>query len=91
MTATATKKTLRILTDQFPEVVKWKTILNLPIRSNATILVPPPELVSSKFEKTLVPFVESMKTKKETFLVLVRGKLNIPSIIQGLEYTVKLK
>ena len=73
LTATATQKTLRILKDQFPEVSKWKTILNLPVRKNVTIVVPPPEIVSTKFEKTLSPFVTSMKRSQETFLVLVRG------------------
>ena len=76
MTATATKKTLRVLKDQFPEVVKWKTILNLPARPNVTILVPPPELLSSKFEKTLVPFVELMRNKLETILIIVRGMMH---------------
>ena len=75
MTATATKKTMRILQDQFPEVTKWKTILNLPFRSNVTMLVPPPETVSSKFEETLDPFIKRMKLHKETYLILVRGKL----------------
>ena len=73
LTATATQKTLRILKDQFPEVLKWKTILNLPVRNNVTIVVPPPDLISTKFEKTLSPFVTSMKNH-ETFLILVRGK-----------------
>ena len=76
LTATATQKTLRILKDQFPEVSRWKTILNLPVRNNVTIVIPPPDLVSTKFEKTLSPFVTSMKNNHETFLVLVRGKCN---------------
>ena len=73
MTATATKKTLRILQDQFPEVTKWKNILNLPIRKNVTLVVPPTEIVSSRFEDTLVPFITRMKVYNETYLILVRG------------------
>ena len=74
MTATATKTTMRVLQDQFPEVSRWKMILNLPIRSNVTILVPPPEIISPKFETTLAPFINCMKQKDETYLVLVRGR-----------------
>ena len=74
MTATATKKTMRILQDQFPEVRKWKTILNLPVRKNITNLVPPPELISHKFEVTLAPFIRRMKLYDETYLIVVRGK-----------------
>ena len=73
MTATATKKTLRILQDQFPEVTKWKNILNLPIRKNVTLVVPPTEIVSSRFEDTLAPFITRMKVYNETYLILVRG------------------
>ena len=75
MTATATQKTLRILQDQFPEVSKWKMILSLPLRQNVTILVPPPSIISSKFEKTLAPFVSSMRNNNKVFLVLVRGEV----------------
>ena len=67
MTATATKKTLRILQDQFPEVTKWKNILNLPIRKNVTLVVPPTEIVSSRFEDTLAPFITRMKVYNETY------------------------
>ena len=73
MTATATKKTLRILQDQFPEVKKWKNILNLPIRKNVTLVVPPTEIVSPRFEDTLVPFITRMKVYNETYLILARG------------------
>ena len=75
MTATATKKTLRDLQDQFPEVTKWKNILNLPVRKNVTLIVPPTEIVSSKFEETLAPFVHRMKVFKETYLIIVRGEI----------------
>ena len=74
LTATATQKTMRILKEQFPEVLKWKHLLNLPVRNNVTIVVPPPHLVLTKFEKTLLPFIARMEKNKETFLVLVRGK-----------------
>ena len=74
MTATATKKTLRMLQDQLPEVSKWKMILSLPLRNNVTILVPPPYKISSKFEKTLAPFVACMKNDHKVFLILVRGE-----------------
>ena len=43
MTATATKITMRILKEQFPEVKKWRNILNSPMRSNVAIIVPPPK------------------------------------------------
>ena len=74
MTATATRKTMMILQDQFPEVTKWKTILNLPIRKNVTILIPPTETIPAKFENCLSPFIRRMMVNKETFLILVRGK-----------------
>ena len=73
MTATATKKTMRVLQDQFPEVSQWKLVLNLPLRKNVTLLVPPPELVSSSFERTLAPFINSMKQEQKTLLIIVRG------------------
>ena len=74
MTATATQKTMRVLTDQFPEVSKWEVILKPPVRKNVTILVPPVDIISPKFETTLAPFIEDMKTENKTYLVLVRGK-----------------
>ena len=73
MTATATSKTIRLLMDQLPEVKKWDFILNSPVRSNITMLVPPPDLLSSKFEVALVPFIERMVMFNEFYLVLVRG------------------
>ena len=74
MTATATRKTIRILTDQFPEVSKWKLLLNLPLRDNVTILVPPQDLIPSSFEITLQPFIDRIKKYGETILIIVRGK-----------------
>ena len=73
MTATASTATVRILQNQFPEIVKWRLILNLPLRSNVTIVVPPPSLLASGFESTLVPFINRMKYQKETYLIIVRG------------------
>ena len=75
MTATATKKTIRVLQDQIPEVSRWKLILNTPFRSNVTILVPPPNIISSHFETTLAPFINRMRDMGETYLILVRGML----------------
>ena len=77
MTATATKKTIRILKDQLPEISKWTMILNPPIRNNVTILVPPVEILSPKFENTLAPFIPEMKLERKTFLILVRGRFSI--------------
>ena len=74
MTATATKKTMRVLQEQFPEVSKWSLLLHLPLRNNVTILVPPPQQIPSNFEATLAPFVKRMKENKETYLVIVRGR-----------------
>ena len=73
MTATASKKTMRVLQDQFPEVSSWKLLLNLPLRENVTILVPPPDIISPKYERTLAPFITSMKEEQKTYLIIVRG------------------
>ena len=75
MTATATRKTIRIMQDQFPEVSKWKTVLNLSTRKNVTIVVPPPDLISSNFVTILIPFIKSMKEDGKTYLIIVRGRL----------------
>ena len=75
MTATATKKTMRILQDQFPEVTKWKRILTLPTRKNVTIVVPPTDLIPSSFITILIPFVKHMKEEGKVYLIIVRGKL----------------
>ena len=76
MTATATKKTIRILQSQFPEVLKWKMILNHPMRTNISLIVPSTDVVSKKLEDTLAPFITRMKIYNESYLVLVRGRLN---------------
>ena len=73
MTATATKKTMRILQDQFPEIKKWTNLLHNPSRPNVGLIVPPSEIISSKFEIMLEPFIERMKNESETCLIIVRG------------------
>ena len=80
MTATATTRTIRILKNQFPEVNSWKSILNLPLRKNVTIIIPPPEEISSNFEIILKPFIQRMVHKKEIYLVIVRGNINMDDI-----------
>ena len=74
MTATATKKTIRILKSQFTEISRWELILNLPVRENVTMLIPPPDTISTNYTKILAPFVLRMHTTDETYLILVRGK-----------------
>ena len=73
MTATASKKTVRILKDQFPEISNWELILNVPVRDDVTILTPPSDQVSPDFTVTLAPFLKRIKENDETFLFLVRG------------------
>ena len=75
MTATATSKTIRLLMDQMPEITNWKLMFNSPFCENVTILVPPPESLSAKFEVVLEPFISRMRLEKEVFLILVRGIL----------------
>ena len=74
MTATATARTLRVLKEQFPEIQKWKTILNSPLRENVTLVVPPPSMLSPKVEILLEPFIEDMKVNRKSYLILVRGR-----------------
>ena len=73
MTATATPKTRRILQSQLPELVTWKNILHPPLRLNVTMIVPATELVSSKVEITLAPFIRDMNENKRIYLIIVRG------------------
>ena len=81
MTATATNKTMRVLQDQFPELTNWKHVLHLPFRKNVTLLVPPPEIVSPNFARTLLPFITSMKQDHKVYLIIVRGNFysSLPS------------
>ena len=74
---TATAQARRLLMDQLPEIRKLNFILHSPIREDITIVVPPPEAVSPRFEVALEPFVERMR-QRETYLILVRGKFSLP-------------
>ena len=58
MTATASSSTRRLLMNQLPELKNWEVILNSPMRDNVSLIVPPPERVSSKFEVILEPFAK---------------------------------
>ena len=40
MTATASSSTRRLLMNQLPELMNWEIILNSPMRSNVSIIVP---------------------------------------------------
>ena len=77
MTATATLKTVRLLLDQMPEIRKWKMIMNSPLRESLSIMVPPPEILSPKFEVSLQPFISRMKMSGEVYLILVRGTFEL--------------
>ena len=74
MTATATPATQRILQNQFPEIHNWRNLLSSPLRENVVVVVPPPEMISSKLEIMLAPFVKDMVDNGRVYLVLVRGK-----------------
>ena len=73
MTATATKKTIRILQNQLPEISNWNNLLSLPTRENVVMIVPPPENLSSKVEVLLEPFIRDMKSHGSVYLILVRS------------------
>ena len=73
MTATASKRTIRILMNELPELQKWDVILNSPMRDNVTMVIPHPDKVSSKFEVALTPFVDRINKLKEVYLIIVRG------------------
>ena len=76
MTATASSTTMRILQNQFPEILKWENLITSPLRKNVTLLVPPSEIISSSLEVTLAPFISDMKDNDRTYLVIVRGTEN---------------
>ena len=91
MTATASAKTVRILMDQLPEVKRWILILNNPLRDNVTMLIPPPEILSSKYEVVLEPFIMRMRDYNEYYLILVRGiKIQIVEIINVHGFNLKV-
>ena len=73
MTATASSKTVRILQDEFPEIVSWRKVLNVPFRRNISIIVPPTVVISAKFKVMLDPFVKRMMDYGEHHLILVRS------------------
>ena len=77
MTATATPSTMRVLQSQLPEITNWKLILMPPLRENVTFLVPPPAILPSKVETLLAPFIDDMNLNHKTYLIIVRGKVNI--------------
>ena len=72
MTATATSKTIRVLQNQLPEVTNWKNILSSPMRNNVVMIVPPPDILSSKVEVLMEPFIKEMTSNKR-YLIIVRG------------------
>ena len=86
MTATATTSTIKILKSQMPEITHWRMMLSSPLRKKVAIIVPPPDILSSKLEILLAPFIEDMKTSKSTYLVIVRGMCCFPSIPSRSKY-----
>ena len=72
-TATATRKTIRILQSKFPEVKVWNKIVRVPLRDNVTIVVPPSSIISSKFQRSLEPFIRRIIDYGECHLILVRS------------------
>ena len=72
-TATCSSKSVRILKEEFPEIDKWNNIINVPFRTNISIIIPPPSDISSKYQVTLEPFVRRMEDFGENHLVLVRS------------------
>ena len=85
MTATATSRTVRLLMDELPEVKKWNLILNSPLKEGVTIVIPPTELLSPKFEVSLEPFIVRMR-QGEIYLILVRGKHNLTQMLLVYQY-----
>lgn len=72
-TATASFKTVTMLKAEFPEIKNWRQVSSVPYRDNVVIIVPPPSLVSSKFQHTLEPFITQIMDHDETHLILVRS------------------
>ena len=75
MTATATPSTVRILQNQLPEINDWQTIMVPPLRENVTLIVPPPEILSSDINAILDPFINDMKQNNNFYLIIVRGMI----------------
>ena len=74
MTATATPRTMRVLQSQVPEITNWRCILTPPLRENVTFLIPPPDILPSKVETLLAPFLDDMTLNNKIYLIIVRGK-----------------
>ena len=74
MTATATSQTIRLLMEQLPELKNWEVILHSPLRSNVTLVIPTPEILSSSYQTSLEPFIPRINELNEVYLVLVRGE-----------------
>ena len=72
-TATATSRSVQLLQEEFPEITRWKKIINNPFRSNITLIIPPPHTISSKYQNTLEPFIKRMLEFGENHLILVRS------------------
>ena len=72
-TATASSKTIRMLEDEFPEVSSWKKILNVPFRSNISIIIPPASILPSNYQDLLLPFVKRILDYDESHLFIVRS------------------
>ena len=43
------------------------------MRKNLCVIVPPPDILSSRLEVLLGPFIQDMKANHKTYLILVRG------------------
>ena len=67
-------RTVRLLIDELSEVKKWNLILNSPLREGVTIVIPPTELVSLKFEVSLEPLILRMR-QGEIYLVMLQRKV----------------
>ena len=72
-TATATCKTIRVLEEEFPEVKNWSRIIHLPYRQNISIIIPPPNLLPSRFQSILAPFVKRIIDFEEPHLIITRS------------------
>ena len=72
-TATASSKTIRLIEDEFPEISTWTKILNVPFRSNVSIIIPPSKCLPSNYRDTLAPFVTRIRDYGESHLFIVRS------------------
>ena len=72
-TATASCKTMSVLQNEFPEIGKWNKIINVPFRENVTLIIPPSNVISSKYQETLEPFIKRILNFGESHLILVRS------------------